>query len=153
MLKKTIAIVVAAFMIIACLPVFSMAAGSSPSPAPGDTYTLTVKSDNANAGKVTKTSKGQDTYEIVATVNSGYKFVEWKIESGEATFVSGDKNSATATVKLSANSVVKAVFNTSGSSGSGSTEAPTTGYDITLLVLACASALAGAAFVAKKARA
>lgn len=149
MFKKTIAMLIAVLMIAACVPVLAFAAES---PAPTDKYVLTLKSDNASAGSVTKTSKGNDTWEIVATANDGYKFVEWKVSDGDIIYSSNDKNSATAVIKVTKNATVLALFSAKSTGGSDSDKSPETGSSIALLAFACASSLAGAAFVAKKAR-
>ncbi len=150
MLKRTIAMLIAAIMIVACIPVLSLAA--SPSPTPQDKYTIEVKSDNANAGSVKKDSLGNDKWTLTATANTGYKFVKWEITSGS---VDLDPNATTATVTatVKADSVIKAVFTAKSADGDDGDKSPDTGYGISLAVLACVSSLAGAAFVAKKVRA
>ncbi len=150
MIKRTIAMVIAAILMIACIPVLSFA--NSPSPTPEDKYTFEVKSDNPNAGTVVKTRISQDKWKVVATPNSGYKFVKWEIVSGDSDF-DPDKETNTVIVTVNADTVVKAVFSEKGSEGDKDPEAPETGYSIALAVFACVSSLAGAAFVAKKLRA
>ena len=150
MLKRTMAMLIAALMIVACVPVLSFAA--SPSPSPDDKYTCEVKSDNPNAGQVAKTRVGQDKWTVVATPSTGYKFVKWEVVSGTATF-EPNANTATATATLSADAVIRAVFSVKGTSGDSGNQSPETGYSIALAVFACVASLAGAAFVAKKVRA
>ncbi len=150
MLKRTLAMLIAALMIVACIPVLSFA--NSPSPTPDDKYTFDVKSDNANAGSITKTRIGQDKWKVVATPNKGYTFVKWEVTSGSVDF---DPNATAGTVIVTVKSdtVVKAVFSEKGTGGDQSGDSPETGYSIALLMLACVSSLAGAAYVAKKVRA
>ena len=147
MFKRTVAMIIAAIVIVACIPVLSLA--TSPSPYPDDLYTFELKSDNPNAGTVSKERIGQDKWKIVATPNQGYEFVKWELVNGDVDFDS-NATTSTATVTVNEDTVVKAVFNVEGGGGSGEPIAPPTGYSIALAVFACVSSLAGVVFVAKK---
>ncbi len=199
MLKRTIAMLIAALMIVACVPVLSFA--NSPSPAPQDKYTVEIKSGNPNAGTVKKSRIDQDRWRIIATPNEGYTFVKWEVAGGaELSDIEFDPNTTTATVVVTVkkDAEIRAIFAKEGTGGEqggqtpggeqggqtpggeqggqtpggeqggqtpggeqgGQTpggdqgsQSPETGYSIALLVLACVSSLAGAAFVAKKVRA
>ncbi|MCL2259943.1 MAG: hypothetical protein FWC15_01155 [Fibromonadales bacterium] len=74
------------------------------------TFTLNVNA--GTGGTVTPTAQqtvnANSPVSISATANSGYKFVNWTVLSGTATFA--DANSASTTVTLTANSTVRANF-------------------------------------------
>jgi len=74
------------------------------------TFTLNVNA--GTGGTVTPTAQqtvnANSPVSISATANSGYKFVNWTVVSGTATFA--DANSASTTVTLTANSTVRANF-------------------------------------------
>jgi uncharacterized protein (TIGR02145 family)/uncharacterized repeat protein (TIGR02543 family) len=75
-------------------------------------YTLTVNRNPTAGGTVTPSSAQSiaagTAFNISATVNSGYRFVNWTVTSGTATF--GNAASAATTVTLSSNATVRANF-------------------------------------------
>jgi uncharacterized protein (TIGR02145 family) len=77
------------------------------------THTLTVNRDPTAGGTVTPASSQSGItagtpVNISATANSGYRFVNWTVTSGTATF--GNANSASTTVTLSSSATIRANF-------------------------------------------
>lgn len=75
-------------------------------------YTLTVNSggNGTATGSVSKGIKMSTAYSISATPNGGYRFKNWTVTSGTASFGSSTSASTTVTVTGSASAVIQANF-------------------------------------------
>ena len=77
------------------------------------TYTLTVNPNTTAGGTVTPASPqtgitAGTQVTVTATENFGYRFTNWTVATGNATF--GNANNATTTVSLSSNATIRANF-------------------------------------------
>ncbi len=148
-MKKLISVLAIALIFALCLPVAVMAADSPVAPS---TYKCEVSPNNANVGSVNKTDKGNNVYEITATPADGYKFVDWTI-TGEYEIKQGTAKDKIVIISISSDVKVVANFNAISSEGDKDPTAPSTGDSVYMIIFACLSALAGAGYAFKKARA
>jgi hypothetical protein len=81
-------------------------------PEPPFSYTLTVNRNPSVGGTTNITSLSNigvgTPVNITATANNGYRFANWTVESGTATF--SNANNANTTVTLSTNAIIRANF-------------------------------------------
>jgi len=100
-------------------------------------YTLTVNRSPTAGGTTTPASSQANisagtAVNISTTVNTGYKFVNWTVVSGTATF--GNANSASTTVTLSSNATIRAnyvqTFTLTVNSTTGGTATPSTAQTV-----------------------